>query len=346
MGEEEKTPSTEPMNQTTIAVIAVVILAIGFGAGYYISLSETAEETDTPPATTGSETTFELNMEKVNNIGSVFEDYFHVASGGTQESSLQYSTYNEYPAYVELIYLTDDQEFPVYISKDYATLYPQVIDLEEFKQQIEDAQTSMAEPPPEEPVEMEKTETPEVLLFVMSFCPYGNVAEDAMAPVVDTLGESMYFEPVYIVSQAGDGSWGSLHGQVELNQDIREKIIYNLYGADVWMDYVYEVNQQCDYRNADECWTGPAEALGINVTEVELYFNNETKVEELLTKDAMLTAAYGVMGSPTLIINGITHSVARTPESYKGAICGAYLSPPENCNETLSEEGGSSSGSC
>ena len=75
------------------------------------------------------------------------------------------------------------------------------------------------------------------------------------------------------------------------DQDIREKIIYNLYGADVWMDYVYAVNAQCDYTNADECWEAPAEALGINTTEVEELFNNETYVEELLMKEAALSSA-------------------------------------------------------
>ncbi len=342
MAKEEEKPSVEPMSQTTIAIIAVAMLVIGFGAGYYLAPKETVEETVTPA---GTDSTFKLNMEKVNNLASLFEDYFYVASGGTQSSDVTYSTYNEYPDYVEIVYLVDSQEFPVYVSKDYKTLYPSVLDVEVFRQQIDDAQASMEAEVPE-PAEMQKTETPKVYLFVMSFCPYGNIAEDAMAPVVDVLGESIDFEPVYIVSQTGDGSWASLHGQVELNQDIREKIIYELYGADVWMDYVSEVNAQCDYVNADECWTGPAEALGINTSEVEEYFGNESKVNELLMKEATLTTIYGVRGSPTLIVNDMTQSVARTPESYKSAICDAYLTAPEGCNDTLSTEGATASGSC
>jgi hypothetical protein len=344
MGKEES--SAEPMSQTTVALIAVVTLVVGFVAGYYLAPQETVEAETTPDTDSGLETTFEFNMEKVNNLASIFEDYYYVASGGTQASDFEYASYNEYPTYVEIVYTVDGtQTFPVYISKDYTTLYPQVLGVEEFKLEIEDAKASMAQQV-EEPAEMQKSETPEVLLFVMSFCPYGNVAEDAMDPVVDLLGETMNFEPIYIVSQTGDGGWTSLHGNVELNQDVREKIIYNLYGPDVWMDYVYKVNAQCNYMDADECWTGPAEELGINTTEVEGYFSNSTYVDELLGREAMFTAVYGVSGSPTLIINGKTHSIERTPESYRGAICDAYLSPPEVCNETLSEEGGGASGSC
>ena len=124
------------------------------------------------------------------------------------------------------------------------------------------------------------------------------------------------------------------------------QIIYNLYGPDVWMDYVYDVNQKCDHTNADTCWKAPAEAMGINTTMVEELFNNQTYVDELLTKDASYTNMYGVTGSPTLVINGMKMSVARTPESYKQAVCDADLTPHENCTAELSEESAAPEGSC
>jgi len=341
---KEETSSAEPMSQTTVAIIAVAMLAIGFGAGYYLNMGETGTGGETTTPTTDG---FVFDQQKVNEITATFEDYFYVYGQG-QPVDLVFQTYRESGDHVDLVYMFNGQPFNISMSKDYQYLYPSVLSYEAFKQDVAYAKTQFeesltAEPP--EPEELEKTETPEVLLFVMSFCPYGNVAEDAMAPVVDLIGEGIYFEPVYIVS-GGAGSWTSLHGNVELNQDIREKIIYNLYGADVWMDYVYAVNAQCDYTNADECWTGPAEALGINTTEVEELFNNDTYVDELLTKDAMLSAAYGVRGSPTLIVNGMTMSVERSPESYKSTICDAFLSPHEKCNETLSGEGTAATGSC
>lgn len=340
---EEASP--ESMTQTTVAIIAVVALVVGFGAGYVLFSGQPAEtSTEGGGTTTTTENKFVYDEAKVSAITEVFSDYFYVYSQG-QAVDLTYDSYIETDSHVKLIYIFNGQEFDIYISKDYEYLYPSVLKYEEFKTEVDNAKAQMGTAEPEEPAELEQTEEPEVLLFVMSFCPYGNIAEDAMAPVVESIGDSMYFEPVYIVS-GGPGAWGSLHGQVELNQDIREKIIYNLHGPEVWMDYVYQVNQECDYTNADTCWTGPAEAMGINTTEVEELFNNETYVDELLYKEASLSAAYGVSGSPTLIINGKTMSIARTPEAYKDAVCSADLSPHENCTAELSAETTAPSGSC
>ena len=52
--------------------------------------------------------------------------------------------------------------------------------------------------------------------------------------------------------------------------------------------------------------------------------------------DALLSNQYGVRGSPTLVINGKTMSVQRSPEAIKSAICDAFNTPPEECNTALS----------
>ncbi len=339
----KKETSPDSMSQTTVAIIAVVTLVIGFGAGYVLFSGQTTETTE--GGTTAESNKFVYDESKINGITNLFSDYFYVYSQG-QPVEFTYDSYYETDNYVNLVYVFNGQAFDVYISKDYKYLYPSVLEYNEFKAEVDAAKAQMGEAPETaEPEELEQTDTPEVLLFVMSFCPYGNVAEDAMGPVVNAIGDSMYFEPVYIVS-GGPGAWSSLHGQVELNQDVREKIIYNLYGPEAWMEYVLLVNAQCDYTNADECWTGPAEAMGINVSEVEALFGNSSYVDELLTKDATLGGMYGVRGSPTLIINGMTMSVARTPDAYKTAVCSADLTPDENCSAELSAESAAPTGSC
>ncbi|NYZ77185.1 hypothetical protein H0O02_02625, partial [Candidatus Micrarchaeota archaeon] len=296
--------------------------------------------------TTGTESGFVFDQTKINDITSTFRDYFYVYSGG-EAVDFTYSSYQEGSGHVNLFYMLDGQPFNISMSKDYKYLYPNIIDYTAFKAQVATAKTEMAAAQEEQSQELQKTETPEVLLFVMSFCPYGNVAEDAMAPVITALGSSsMEFEPIYIVSGDGSGNWDSLHGSQELNQDVREKIVYNLYGLDKWNEYVAKVNERCTYSNADECWKAPAEEVGINTTDVELHFNNSTEVNELLVREATLSAQYGVSGSPTLIINGKTMSIARTSESYKDAICSAYTAAPGNCNVTLSEAQAAASGSC
>jgi len=47
-----------------------------------------------------------------------------------------------------------------------------------------------------------KTDKPEVKFFIMSFCPYGNQAENGLKPVAELLGDKAVLEPWYIVSDA------------------------------------------------------------------------------------------------------------------------------------------------
>ena len=66
----------------------------------------------------------------------------------------------------------------------------------------------------------------------------------------------------------------------------------------------------------------------------------------LLKADEELTDKYGVTGSPTLIINGVDYSGARTSEAYKQAICSAFKTAPAECNQSLSTTGTAASGNC
>ena len=70
-----------------------------------------------------------------------------------------------------------------------------------------------------------------------------------------------------------------------------------------------------------------------------------------------LNQKYGVRGSPTIVINDKVVSLARSPEAFKEAVCKAFETPPEECNQKLSEEiaspgigplggGSGSSGTC
>lgn len=43
-----------------------------------------------------------------------------------------------------------------------------------------------------------------------------------------------------------------------------------------------------------------------------------------------------MQGSPTLILNGVEVSSARTPEAVKQLICSGFVSPPAECSQTLS----------
>ncbi len=52
---------------------------------------------------------------------------------------------------------------------------------------------------------VEKSETPELEFYVMSFCPYGNQIEDVIRPVADLLGDKANIRPRYIFDKIEGG---------------------------------------------------------------------------------------------------------------------------------------------
>lgn len=181
---------------------------------------------------------------------------------------------------------------------------------------------------------------PQVDFFVMSYCPYGNQAEEGLAPVYGLLGEKVEWNPRYVIySNYKDQSfcydeeqkYCSMHGLVELNQGVRELCVMDLYGREAWFDFAIEMNTKADYKNADEKWEGVAEELGYDTAKIQECFeaNAETKLEA----DLKLGKAYGVSGSPTVFIDGEKYSGQRTPRAYAEAICAAFDEAPAECEQ-------------
>jgi len=223
-----------------------------------------------------------------------------------------------------------ENEFDLYVSKNGKLLFPQVIDLEKKLTQ-------------ETPKEIPKTEKPDVKLFVMSFCLYGNQAEEIMRPVIELLGNKFNFGLHYIVSKGTNGELLSLHGEQELHQDIREICVLKYQKEKFW-DFVERVNKNCTAQNADTCWEKTAEDSGINTQEIKDCEKTESNL--LLEQELNLVKEYGVTGSPQLFINGVEYEGERTSEGYKKGICSGFLNPPSECQQVLSSESGSVEGGC
>jgi hypothetical protein len=253
-----------------------------------------------------------------------------------------------------LYYTVEGSEMPVYVSKDYAYLYPNAMDVAELKTQIAQAKEDMAALELEEeqpPAELVKTAEPKVELYLMSNCPYGNQAENGINEVVYLLEQEIAFEPVYILSGSA-GSYNSLHGPYELNQGIREKIVYNLYGEKKWMEFVYDVNANCfagktsseASSTIDACWKESANRTGVDVAAVEAEYN--ANFNAIADAEIAKTNAAAVSGSPTLIMNGEKYQGGRTAEAYKSWICTGFLESPSDCSQLLNETATGASGSC
>lgn len=253
-----------------------------------------------------------------------------------------------------------------------------------------------------------KSAKPEVKFFVMSFCPYGNRAEEGLEPVYQLLKNKVDFKPQYIVSQITKeavqacreqscpnrvaneeakkkcqeaieakqlsgmdadtcvktyfpyeavadcikkecdslkvGAWESLHGQQELDQDVREICAYNLGDSDKWWKFVSLVNSKCNVSDVNTCWKQQAIDAGFSsdkITQCE-----KSQLTALLTKEVAETTKSKVSRSPTVLINGTTYNGGRSAEDYKKAICNAFETQPEECKQTLGQETQAVSGGC
>jgi hypothetical protein len=248
-----------------------------------------------------------------------------------------------------------EQKEKVYVTKDGKILFLNSFDMN---------------PPAEK--DLTKTDKPVAELFVMSFCPYGNQAEELMKPVVDLLGDKAdiqlhyifynkdqgYTYPDYCYDEAGQ--YCSMHGVQELNQGIRELCVQKYQPDKLW-GFVSAINSQATAQNVNSKWESIARGVGVDVDKIKKCQAEETTT--LLAQEVSLTSekypvqnpashkgeeTAKIAGSPTILINGIIYDGGRTSENYKEAICSTFNDAPTECEQaiTTTETNAVDPGSC
>ncbi len=190
-----------------------------------------------------------------------------------------------------------------------------------------------------------KRDKVDVKLFTMSYCPFGNEAENAMLPVEALLRNDVEIEPHYVIysnypskaEQAGycwdaAGKYCSMHGINELRQDVRELCIYKYNKTSYW-DYIKLVNANCTVDNIESCWKKPATTLKIDIAKIETCLKSEGL--KILADEKALNDKYTVQGSPMLLINEAEYEGDRSSEGYKAGICGGFKKQPKSCSQKL-----------
>lgn len=209
-----------------------------------------------------------------------------------------------------------------------------------------------------------KSNTPIVQFFVMSFCPYGQQAEAGLKPVAELLGSKAIFEPHYVIYNGYCGygmdpstckasdfaqyclvneSYCSLHGVAEVKEDVRQMAIFKLYPDKFWT-YVDYVNTNTNVGNIETTWKDAAKAAGIDAAKVEDYV--KANGISMLDSEVALNKQFGVQGSPTIFINGVSYNGGRAASDFQAAICNAFTTVPSECSQTLNSTASSPSGSC
>jgi len=156
----------------------------------------------------------------------------------------------------------------------------------------------------------------------------------------------------------GNNLYSSLHGRVEANQNLREICAYNLAeDKKLWWDFVENVNNNCNYTNADSCWEEQAKKAGLDTNKITECFNKEAI--DLIEKEIADTTKYKIQGSPSLMIgdqqfppeidlNNTDQNIkignkvfnlnqTRTPNVIKEAVCSAFKKAPKECKVILTD---------
>jgi len=235
------------------------------------------------------------------------------------------------------------RELDTYVTKDGALFFPQGINVAEFEAA---ASTNSGSAAVSE--DIPKTDKPVVDLYVMSFCPYGNKAEETMYPVYQALKNKVTWNIHYIVGVSGT-TVQSLHGQPEVDQDMREVCVKENYGLDAFWKFVSYVNQNCGSNGA--CWKDAAKTANVDTAKIESCVS--AKGLDYMKAEQAASDAAGAQGSPTMKINGVeTSSVYKYGQSssYQKAICDAFNTAPAECakviNSTSAAAAATSGGSC
>jgi len=164
-------------------------------------------------------------------------------------------------------------------------------------------------------------------LFVMSKCPYGTKALDAMKEVLENFGDSIDFNVHYIASENTDGTFNSLHGQSEVDENIRELCAMKYYSEDYkYMEYIW-----C--RDAD--LTADWEECTNDFSEVITCFEGE-EGKNLLKEDIKLANELQIGSSPTWIANDRYQFSGIDAETVRKNICQYNPSLGEACGNELS----------
>ena len=136
-------------------------------------------------------------------------------------------------------------------------------------------------------------------IFVMSQCPYGAMAENAViqAKQNGTFPTDKTVKLRYIVSYNQNRGFSSMHGSGEWEEDVRQLLIAKYYPEKLWK---YLEIRNKDYRSSR--WDKAMKEAGIDPNKITKKFDTEGL--ELLKAEATYAREYGISASPTFLWEG------------------------------------------
>ncbi|MFH1054989.1 MAG: DsbA family protein [Candidatus Altiarchaeota archaeon] len=164
--------------------------------------------------------------------------------------------------------------------------------------------------------------------YVMSQCPYGVQVLDGIAPVLKKMGGYVDFRVNFIANDKGDGTFSSLHGQGEVDEDIRELCTMKYYPTNYkYMDYISCRNKAITSPDWEPC----ARDNGMDSAKIKACAEG-AEGKQLLKDSIAASTKAGARGSPTMFLNGQGYNGGRKDTDFTTALCNALSEKPAACS--------------
>lgn len=154
-------------------------------------------------------------------------------------------------------------------------------------------------------------------IFVMSQCPFGTRALDSMKEVFDAFKGDIDFKVWYIANENPDGTFSSLHGPGEVDENIRELCAAKYYPAK-YMEYVWCRNK--DIKSAE--WKACADSNGMDSAVIENCWKGD-EGKQLHSENIKVANELKIGSSPTWLANNRVEFSGIDAESIKQSFCKA-----------------------
>ena len=302
------------MNMKKIVIVLIILVALG-GAGYKFFGAKTAKAILSPDEAKAKAGEF-INANLVQAGTKV--DIKEI----TEEGGLY-----------KIVVNVGGQDFDSYLTKDGTKFFPQVLDMKAAAVKTDTSDTAAAGGGSEVAA---KSDKPNVELFVMSHCPYGTQIEKGILPAVEALGDKIDFTLKFCDY--------AMHGEKEITENLRQ------YCAQKEQPAKFNSYLTCflEAGDSDSCIT----KIGVDKAKLDACVSatdKEYKITEKFNDQSTWSGgqypvfdiykaendAYGVQGSPTLVINGAQVTSERDSASLLATICSAFNTAPEECSKSL-----------
>ena len=233
------------------------------------------------------------------------------------------------------------QEITSYMDMQGNNFFPQALDMNKKEETDPNAAENLQDSAPQ-PVSMvneeNKNDKPVVELFVMSHCPYGTQIEKGILPVIETLGEKIDFKLKFCDY--------AMHGKKEIDEQLNQYCIQKNEPTKL-LSYLKcfleaDKGEECLAENKID-----TKKLTACVSETDTKYkvsedyNDKDKTNwkgqfPVFNVYAEDNKAYGIGGSPSLVVNKQTIKASRGSAGLLSVICSAFKEQPEECKTELS----------